>query len=533
MEPEEIEKHEFLVSLRGYDREEVDSFMRQVAEEVRKLQQEMASAPASPAETSTAPGPSDGYKKVGEETSSILLAAEQVGEDIKKKAQREAAELLSDARRESGSVSREAAASKQAAEADLKKLGEARVILANQLEDVRRRLDETIARLQAEAPAVPSGRSGKTASPVAARPEAAVKTSERPIEAPKPAPSQPTLKPVPQEPRPAKAESAPPVQQSARVETPKAEPASVAKNPAGAESPGDGTKEPEIVREPSKPVQSPTAGVAGGAAVADLLEEIRREREEGKRLVEEALAPAKPQPEKEVPPESGASKQIAKTGALQLRTDALGDAPVTASRRMKRLLQEEQNDVLDRLRTKRGKGTADENMPPQEEQLERFRTGFGSFLTDAFQAGRSVGGATDKGEALPIVENLITKQLVNPLRTELTRAIEGGLDAQDTLNSISERANDVFRVWKGVRTELLGEGMVYAAFHQGLIDAWKTKGAATKRWVLSSDEQECPRDICKQNAAAGTVAVKGTFASGHLAPPAHGGCTCTIEGPEG
>ena len=33
---------------------------------------------------------------------------------------------------------------------------------------------------------------------------------------------------------------------------------------------------------------------------------------------------------------------------------------------------------------------------------------------------------------------------------------------------------------------------------------------------------------CRANAAAGVVGVDVSFPSGHLAPPAHGGCTCTV-----
>jgi hypothetical protein len=118
--------------------------------------------------------------------------------------------------------------------------------------------------------------------------------------------------------------------------------------------------------------------------------------------------------------------------------------------------------------------------------------------------------------------------VVNPLRAEVSRAVQGGLEAQDTATAIAERASDVFRVWKGVRTELLGVGMVYAAFNQGLVDGWSRNPRTQKHWVLS-EEDECPNDVCAKNVAVGPVALKSTFPSGHLTPPAHGGCTCTLK----
>ncbi|MBW3591185.1 MAG: hypothetical protein KY393_04985 [Actinobacteria bacterium] len=109
----------------------------------------------------------------------------------------------------------------------------------------------------------------------------------------------------------------------------------------------------------------------------------------------------------------------------------------------------------------------------------------------------------------------------------MTGAIQAGLDADDAAASVAERASDVFRVWKGVRTELLGEGMAYAAYHQGLLDHWTGESGVQKVWVMSA-EDECPGDVCTKNADAGPLDLKAAFPSGHILPPAHGGCLCTL-----
>src|SRR3989440_287037 len=137
-------------------------------------------------------------------------------------------------------------------------------------------------------------------------------------------------------------------------------------------------------------------------------------------------------------------------------------------------------------------------------------------------AGAPPGGVPDG------VGPLVSRQVVAPLRRDLGRMIEPRLVAGDTATTVSERAGDVYRVWKGVRTELLGEGLVYAAFHHGLLDAWREAHGPGKRWLMSPDEADCPRETCRANAAAGVVGVDMSFPSGHLAPPAHGGCTCTV-----
>ena len=505
MEPNEISKREFLVSLRGYDRDEVDAFAKEVAQELTRLRNELAAAsasgPAQGAPIVAAPVNTKAYERVGEDTSKILLAAEQVGEQIREKARREAAELTTDARAEAEKIKREADVQRKEAEDDLRKLREARTVLATQLEDVGQRLAESVARLRAPVEA---------AGPPSAKPA----TATPPL-----APAPPKAAPVAKAPEPA--------------------PAPVAKAPEPAPTPA--------------PTKAPPKTEDEGASLERLLQQIRAEREEGRKEVEAALKseppptptvkapessapPVTPEPKTEPAPTATVAKPISPAptdgGMLARRAGSLGEVPEQASRRLKRLLQEDQNDLLDRVRTQRGKGSVEENVIPESEHIERFRQGLDDSLRMAFATGRTLGGATDPGDATSAIASLVSKQVVGPLRVEISKTIAAGLQGQESANSLGERASDVFRVWKGVRTELLGEGMVYAAFHQGLVDAWKSAGQKEKKWVLSSDELECPKDVCKANAAAGAVALEAGFPSGHLAPPAHGGCSCTLEGPK-
>jgi len=184
---------------------------------------------------------------------------------------------------------------------------------------------------------------------------------------------------------------------------------------------------------------------------------------------------------------------------------------------------------MHRLRTQRGKGKLEVNGASEEEQFDRFNKALSEVLARAFAEGRKAGGAAGKGQPSGPIANLVSRQVIHPLRSEISRVVKTGLAAGDTPTAIAERAGDVFRVWKGVRTELLGEGMVYAAYHQGLLDAWNGKKSRKKAWVISSEERHCPGDVCRKNASGGGVPVKAPFPSGHLTPPAHGGCTCTLD----
>ena len=74
--------------------------------------------------------------------------------------------------------------------------------------------------------------------------------------------------------------------------------------------------------------------------------------------------------------------------------------------------------------------------------------------------------------------------------------------------------------------------MSVPVIHESDVEALNLPGRQLS-WVVSPDEADCPRDTCRSNAAAGALGLDASFPSGHVAPPAHGGCTCTLVGAEG
>jgi hypothetical protein len=417
--------------------------------------------PAQPSGGSSV-GPDDAaafFRQLGEQTSKVLTAAEEAGRGIREQARRDAAGIIAEARVEANELALAAASQRRAAEEELRRFREARTILANQIEDVHRRLEEIILRLRT------------------------------PVEAPEPASP-------PEDVGPALEAGRAPVELQLVTGV---EPRPAAGEARAVEGSEEGPAEVAPVAEvlPLEPESASAEHAAEPAA---------------EHAAERAGEPGGPAPEP----------------AFGVRAQALDDAPLLAGRVLKRLLQEDQNDLLDRIRRHRGRGTFEEDIFPPAVQVERFVEGMRLALEPAFIAGRNAGGGIPIGEPPDVVGALVAKQVVAPLRRDLGRMVEPRLAAGDTATTVSERAGDVYRVWKGVRTELLGEGLVYAAFHHGLLDAWREAHAPGKRWLMSPDEADCPRDTCRANAAAGVVGVDASFPSGHLAPPAHGGCTCTV-----
>jgi DivIVA domain-containing protein len=97
--PEEIESKEFLITLRGYDKDEVNAFLRAVAADYRSALSRQGTDVAVP---------SSSYEALGAEISTVLSTATQSAETIRRRAEDDATELRRRAEEESRQL-REAA----------------------------------------------------------------------------------------------------------------------------------------------------------------------------------------------------------------------------------------------------------------------------------------------------------------------------------------------------------------------------------------------------------------------------------------
>lgn len=96
VQPEEIEGREFFVGLRGYDKDEVNAFLAEVAAELRSLQDELdevraGGAPAAPAEAR------DDFEDLGANVAAILRTAKESASAMVSDAEGQAAQIRADA----------------------------------------------------------------------------------------------------------------------------------------------------------------------------------------------------------------------------------------------------------------------------------------------------------------------------------------------------------------------------------------------------------------------------------------------------
>jgi hypothetical protein len=220
---------------------------------------------------------------------------------------------------------------------------------------------------------------------------------------------------------------------------------------------------------------------------------------------------------------------------LQARERAVADLEVTLTRRLKRALQDEQNDVLDRLRNLKGEPTVGSLLPDEDAQVSRYASAARPLLADAAAAGAVFAGAalhrprTDRPAEVDVAEvdvaDLGTEcgaAIVSALRRRLEQAI--GIGAGDDQAVLVESMGAAYREWKTQRIERLAGDMLAAAFSRGTWEA--APAGALLRWVVEDTDGPCPD--CDDDALAGTIPKGEAFPTGQPHPPAHSGCRCLL-----
>ena len=218
------------------------------------------------------------------------------------------------------------------------------------------------------------------------------------------------------------------------------------------------------------------------------------------------------------------------------RRDELLD-PIDADliRQLKRVLQDEQNEVLDRLRRQR-QPAAEATLPDLVAHTDRYQIVAAPLLRAAAHRGAGFVAAVSDGPVelgQPSERSSeewaadLAVEIVLPLRERLEAALneaDPGADATAGPDAtIADRLSASYRQWKVQQVEQVARHHATVAFMRGAFAA-APEGSAL-RWVVD-DEGPCPD--CDDNALAGSTPKGQKFPTGQMHPPAHQGCRCVV-----
>jgi hypothetical protein len=214
---------------------------------------------------------------------------------------------------------------------------------------------------------------------------------------------------------------------------------------------------------------------------------------------------------------------------LQRRQAALTEVEAALTRKLKRALQDEQNDLLDRLRSLNGEPTAEHLLAEPADHVDRYAATAQPFVEQAAAAGVSFAtgilGIDPPASGGPAVSDLSEEAaatIVESLRRRLEHALSAA--AGDEQNVLMEAVGAAYREWKSDRIERIAGDVLAAAFARG---TWASAPDGTLlRWVVDDGGGPCPD--CDDDVLAGSLPKGEAFPTGQLYPPAHPGCRCLL-----
>ena len=279
-------------------------------------------------------------------------------------------------------------------------------------------------------------------------------------------------------------------------------------------SPDDITPAPiTVTREVSVPRDEPTSDTpAIDRQTADAVEEIFAKLRQATKA--EAPAPAaSAAPAKRRPRDAKSTTGV----AVAARDDAMEAALGTLVRRIKRTLQDDQNITLELTRSLAE--VSEEQLEDERQQRSRYVDAARDAIAQAVDAGAAhASRAFGVSGSAPRPNDDMATDLALTIVLALRKKIVSGSTGEP-----ADRVNAAFREWRGAKVERVCTDAIRRAFHHGVV---AVSAGREMNFVLSPDDAPC--DACRRDAAAGAVAVGSAFPSGHLFPPLHAGCACTI-----
>ena len=210
------------------------------------------------------------------------------------------------------------------------------------------------------------------------------------------------------------------------------------------------------------------------------------------------------------------------------RNEVLAPLVVAMARKLKRVLADEQNEVLQHLRLKRSSLEMDAFLGTVEEHAARYASAVVEETMAAAGAGaksvKAAGGSskrvTQKAVATHVAAS-VAEGLVSGFREEARIAIG---EAEGDREILASLMRDVYRKWKMELIDQHVDDIAYSAYSKGGFLAMEN--TSRLGWMVDPDVPCCSE--CEDNSLAGAVAKGEAFPTGHQLPPAHPGCRCLV-----
>ena len=212
------------------------------------------------------------------------------------------------------------------------------------------------------------------------------------------------------------------------------------------------------------------------------------------------------------------------------RDDALTPMIEVLAKKLKRVLADEENAMLNYLQSKKAQVALEKVLPTFDSHVQSFVEATSKDLIEAAMAGAQSLSKSLKADlrkkisntaVMQVMSKKLADEIVLPLRTRIQKCAEKS--AGDS-NEMSSLIRTVYREWKMQQVDKLVGDVTRLAYSRG---AYLVLDAGTKVcWMVDPNGPPCAD--AEDNSLAGAIARGENFPTGHEHPVIHSGCRCLV-----
>lgn len=217
-------------------------------------------------------------------------------------------------------------------------------------------------------------------------------------------------------------------------------------------------------------------------------------------------------------------------GVFDHRDAVLEPILVLITRKMKRVMADEENSMLTYLQGKKSIVALEKVLPAANEHLQMYVEALAEDVISAAMAGAQSLSKSLKADlrkritrsaVMQVVSRTLDESTIRPLREKIQRSVEQCNGDRDEMSNL---IRSVYREMKMQRVEQQVSDIARMAYSRG---AYLVLDQGTKVcWMVDPNGPSCAD--AEDNSLAGSIGLGSEFPTGHIHPTAHAGCRCLI-----
>jgi hypothetical protein len=212
--------------------------------------------------------------------------------------------------------------------------------------------------------------------------------------------------------------------------------------------------------------------------------------------------------------------------AFELRAEALAPLVTKMSRNLKRVLADEENEILEHLRGRKPAMELKAMCGTLAEHAAKYVDAVTNEVMAAAKAGATFVDADakrtpTKTDLNPSITETVKRLLVTPMRDKISEVLAAhATDKEGAAKAI----RGVYRQWKSTQIDEHIDDVACLAYSRGM---YVTFAPGTQVcWMVDPNGPACAD--AEDNSLAGCLVLGKEFPTGHSEPLAHAGCRCLL-----